>query len=42
MIKKLSEHSELYDHDDEEEDGDYEARSYKGTRKTKRRYEYLG
>lgn len=40
MIKKLSEHSELYDHDDEEEDGEYEARSYKGTRRTKGRYEY--
>ena len=39
MIKKLSEHSELYDHDDEE-DGEYEARSYKGTRRTKGRYEY--
>ena len=38
MIKKLSEHSELYD--DEEEDEEYEARSYKGTNRVKGRYGY--
>ena len=42
MIKKLSEHSEIYDHDtDEDEEYDeFEARGRKGARKARGRYEY--
>lgn len=37
MIKKLSEHSELYDRDDSEEADEYEAR---GRRARSSRYDY--
>lgn len=40
MIKKLSEHSEIYDPEDEEEDTEYEARSRKGPYRARGRYGY--
>lgn len=42
MIKKLAEHSEIYDHDRDEydEDEEFEARERKGVRKARGRYEY--
>lgn len=40
MIKKLAEHSEIYDHEDGEEDEEYEARGRRGMRRAKGRYEY--
>lgn len=41
MIKKLAEHSELYDHErDHEEDYEYETRGRMGGRKARGRYDY--
>lgn len=40
MIKKLSEHSEIYDHEDGEEDEEFEARDRRGVRKARGRYDY--
>ena len=42
MIKKLAEHSEIYDRDryDDEEDEDFEVRERKGIRKARGRYDY--
>lgn len=42
MIKKLAEHSEIYDRDryDDEEDEDFEVRERKGIRKARGRYGY--
>lgn len=40
MIKKLSEHSEIYDHDGEEDDEEFEARGRKVMRRAKGRYDY--
>ena len=41
MIKKLAEHSEIYDHEDSEgEDEEFEARGRRGGRKSRGRYEY--
>ncbi len=39
MIKKLSEHSEIYDHEGEGEDEEYEARGRRGGR-NRGRYDY--
>lgn len=38
MIKKLAEHSEIYDHEEDGEDGEFEARRI--PRKARGRYEY--
>lgn len=41
MIKKLAEHSEIYDHEDgEDEDEEFEASGRRGGRKSRGRYEY--
>ena len=42
MIKKLAEHSEIYDRDryDDEEDEDFEVRERRGIRKARGRYGY--
>ena len=43
MIKKLAEHSEIYDRDKddyEEEDEEYEARGRRGSRSNRGRYGY--
>ena len=42
MIKKLAEHSEIYDRDryDDEEDEDFEVRERRGIRKARGRYDY--
>ncbi len=42
MIKKLAEHSEIYDRDryDDEEDEDFEVRERRGIRKARGRYSY--
>lgn len=40
MIKKLAEHSEIYDHEDGAEDEEYEARGRRGMRRARGRYEY--
>ena len=42
MIKKLAEHSEIYDRDryDDEEDEDFEVREKRGIRKARGRYGY--
>lgn len=42
MIKKLSEHSEIYDRDRDEEDDEeeYEARGRRGMRRSRGRYDY--
>lgn len=39
MIKKLSEHSEIYDHEGEE-DEEFEARGRRGMRRARGRYDY--
>lgn len=39
MIKKLAEHSEIYDHEDGEEDEEYEARGRRD-RRARGRYDY--
>lgn len=43
MIKKLAEHSEIYDserYEDGEEDEEFEARGRRGMRRARGRYEY--
>ena len=42
MMKKLAEHSEIYDRDryDDEEDEDFEVRERRGIRKARGRYGY--
>ena len=40
MIKKLSEHSEIYDPEDSEEDEEFEARGRRGMRRARGRYDY--
>lgn len=43
MIKKLAEHSEIYDrekYEDEEEDEEFEARGRRGGRRARGRYGY--
>ena len=44
MIKKLSENSEIYDHDrykdGEDEDEEFEARGRRGMRRARGRYDY--
>lgn len=39
LIKKLAEHSEIYDHDKEYEDEEFEVRG-RGGRKNRGRYDY--
>lgn len=41
MIKKLSEHSEIYDHEGgDEDDEEFEARGRRGMRRARGRYDY--
>lgn len=40
MIKKLSEHSEIYHDGAEEDDEEFEARGRRGGRRSRSRYEY--
>lgn len=40
MIKKLAEHSEIYDHEGEDDDEEFEARGRRGMRRARGRYGY--
>lgn len=40
MIKKLAEHSEIYDHEEDEYEEEYEPRNRKMSHRSRGRYEY--